>query len=230
MKYIHTNEIRFINNSKKCCICFIDLVNSTGSVLKMINLEQMRKYYSMFINSVSDTVKRNSGIIIKNMGDSLFIYFPNTSDVDKSGVLAFNEVLDCGFEILDMRYEINKELDKDNIRTFDYRISMDYGLVDLARVGDYNQVDLFGPIVNICSKINSSLSVYNEITIGLNFYRFLTSLSRSTFSTNYSFSYHREYKITEHNLYPIYIIKRNNTTVYDKNISSNDSKHLCIEE
>lgn len=152
MNYLAANEIRFINNSKKCCICFIDLVKSTGSVLKMIDLEQMGKYYSMFINSVSDTVKRNSGIIIKNMGDSLFFYFPNTSDVDKSGVLAFNQVLDCGFEILDMRYEINKELYKDNIRTFDYRISMDYGIVDLARVRDHNQVDLFGPIVNICAK------------------------------------------------------------------------------
>ena len=230
MKYLPTDEIRFINNSKKCCICFIDLVNSTESVLKMSNLEQMRKYYSMFINCVSDTVKRNSGIIIKNMGDSLFFYFPNTSEVDKSNVLAFNKVLDCGFEILDMRYEINKELIKDNIRPFDYRICMDYGIVDLARVRDYNQVDLFGPIVNICAKINSSVSVYNEITIGLNFYRFLTSLSAATFSTNYSFSYHREYRITEHNLYPTYIIKRNNTTVYDKNIWSNDSKHVCIKE
>jgi Adenylate and Guanylate cyclase catalytic domain len=230
MKHISTNEIRFINNSKKCCICFIDLVNSTGSVIRMINLEQMRKYYSMFINAVSDTVKRNSGIIIKNMGDSLFFYFPDTSDDDKSSVFAFNQALDCGFEILDIRHEINKELYKDSIRPFDYRISMDYGIVDLARVGDYNQIDLFGPIVNICAKINSSLSVYNEITIGLNFYRFLTSQSAATFSTNYIFSYHREYKITEDNLYPIYIIKRNNTTLYDKNISSNDSKHLCMEK
>jgi two-component SAPR family response regulator len=37
----------------------------------------IRKYYSTFINSVSDIVKSSSGKVIKNIGDCLLCYFPN---------------------------------------------------------------------------------------------------------------------------------------------------------
>ena len=58
--------------------------------------------------------------------------------------------------------------------------------LDLALVGDYSQIDLFGTTINLCSKINSSsLSVPNEIIIGDNFYRILKSFP--TIINNYNF-------------------------------------------
>ena len=44
-------------------------------------------------------------------------------------------------------------------------------------MGEYSQIDLFGTTINLCSKINSSLSIPNEIIIGDNFYRILKSFS-----------------------------------------------------
>ena len=68
-----------------------------------------------------------------------------------------------------------KSYPRQHLPPFNYRISIDYGVLDLALVGDYSQIDLFGTTINLCSKINSSLSIPNEIIIGDNFYRILKS-------------------------------------------------------
>ena len=87
-----------------------------------------------------------------------------------------------------------------NTPPFNYRITIDYGILDLALVGDYSQIDLFGTTINLCCKINSSsLSVPNEIIIGENFYRIIKSFSN--IGNNYHFIKNGEFKVTEK--YPI---------------------------
>ena len=68
------------------------------------------------------------------------------------------EVIECGLKILEKREDINKELlMKNNLPSVEnYKISLDYGVVDLALAGDNYQIDIFGSPVNLCSKINSS--------------------------------------------------------------------------
>jgi CheY-like chemotaxis protein len=209
MKNFSSKGIRFSGDSIKSCVCFIDLVDSTKNTITMDGLEYTRKYYSTFINTVSDLFKSSNGKIIKNMGDCLLVYFPKTSD--PNSVEAFSEVIECGFRILDKRFSINQELSKQYLPPFNYRISMDYGVLDLALVGDYSQIDLFGSTVNICSKINSSSSLapQNEIVIGDNFYRILKSFSNIV--NKYDFINNGEYKITEISRYLTYNIKRKNT-------------------
>ena len=85
------------------------------------------------------------------------------------------EAINCGFNILDERYNINEELTRHYLPPFNYRISIDYGLVDLSIRGKYSQIDLFGSTINLCSKINSFLCIPNEIIIGDNIYRVLKS-------------------------------------------------------
>ena len=101
-----------------------------------------------------------------------------------------------------------KNYPRQHLPPFNYRITIDYGVVDLALVGDYSQIDLFGPTINLCSKINSSLSIPNDIIIGDNFYRILKSFS--CIVNNYNFINNGEYRITESNRYSTYIIKRKN--------------------
>jgi class 3 adenylate cyclase len=133
----------------------------------MDNLEHIRIYYSKFINSISEVVKSYGGKVIKNIGDCLLVYFPKSSNNKNED--AFREAIECGFRILDNRFSVNQELSKQYLPPFNYRISMDYGVLDLALVGDYSQIDLFGSTVNICSKINSSSSLapQNEIVFFL---------------------------------------------------------------
>ena len=217
MKNFSSKGIRFSGDSIKSCVGFIDLVDSTKNTITMEGLESIRKYYSTFINSISENVKSYGGKVIKNIGDCLLYYFPKTTDVNN--IEAFREVIECGFKILDGRYNINQELSKQQLPPFNYRISLDYGVLDLALVGDYSQIDLFGTTINLCSKINSTSSIPNEIIIGDNFYRILKSFP--IIINNYNFTNHINYQITENNRYSLYNIKRKNTSELD-NIEDND--------
>ena len=222
MKLFSSKEVRFSGDSIKSCVGFIDLVDSTKNTMTMDNLEHIRIYYSKFINSISKIVKSYGGKVIKNIGDCLLFYFSKTGDF--KDMEAFKDTIDCGFKILDERYIVNQELSKEHLPPFNYRITIDYGVLDLALSGDYSQIDLFGSTINLCSKINSSpsLSIPNEIIIGDNFYRILKSFS--TIMNNYNFINNGEYRITENNRYSTYNIKRKNILEHnDMEISNKNS-------
>ena len=119
--------IQFSGNSIKSCICFIDLVDSTKNTLKFSDLKDTRKYYSTFINSVYEIVKKYNAKIIKNIGDSLLFYFPDTADTIK--ISRFGKALECGLEILENRQNVNDKLSAENFPPFNYRISMDYAWI-----------------------------------------------------------------------------------------------------
>ncbi len=220
MKNFSSKGIRFSGDSIKSCVVFIDLVDSTKNTITMDNLEHVRIYYSKFINPLSEIVKSYGGKVIKNIGDCLLLYFPKTSDNKNEN--AFREVIECGLKILDERYLVNQELSKQNLPPFSYRISMDYGVLDLALVGDYSQIDVFGSAVNFCSKINSCsyLSIPNQIIIGDNFHRILKSFSN--INNNYNFINNGECEITETIAYPTYSIKKVN-----KSSLIDDSSTTC---
>ncbi len=168
----HSNKgnksIKFTDDSLKCCVCFIEFDSIAGSNISLTyDPLHIREYYSTIINSLSQIIKRSNGKIVKSLGDRLLCYFLNFSDINNEN--SFEEVIECGFEILEKREDINKELlMKNNLSTVEsYKISIDYGVVDLALAGDNYQLDIFGSTVNICSKINSSpsLASKNEIII-----------------------------------------------------------------
>ena len=222
MKNFSSKGIRFYGDSIKSCVGFIDLVDSTKSTITMEGLDYIRRYYSTFINSVSDLVKSSNGKVVKNIGDCLLFYFPKTFN-DKNEN-AFREVIEYALTVLNRRFSINNELSKQHLPPFNFRISIDYGVVDLALVGDYSQIDLFGSTLNLCSKINSSsLSIPNKIIIGDNFYRILKSFS--SIDKDYNFSNNGEYKITETIGYPTYNLQRKRTSLSFITINNDTSSH-----
>ena len=222
MKNFSSKGIRFSGDSIKNCVGFIDLVDSTKSTITMEGLDYIRRYYSTFINSVSDLVKSSNGKVVKNIGDCLLFYFPKTSN-DKNEN-AFREVIEYALTVLNRRFSINDELSKQHLPPFNFRISIDYGVVDLALVGDYSQIDLFGSTLNLCSKINSSsLSIPNEIIIGDNFYRVLKSFS--SIDKDYNFSNNGEYKITETIGYPTYNLQRKRSLLSFITINNDTSSY-----
>jgi class 3 adenylate cyclase len=234
LKLFSSKGVRFSGDSIKSCIGFIDLVDSTKNTMTMDNLEHIRIYYSKFINSISEIVKSYGGKVIKNIGDCLLFYFSKTGDF--KDMEAFKDTMDCGFKILDERYIVNQELSKEHLPPFNYRITIDYGVLDLAFSGDYSQMDLFGSTINLCSKINSSssLSIPNEIIIGDNFYRILKSFS--TILNNYNFINNGKYRITENNRYSTYNIKRknilelNDIEISNKNFLNEKKSRSFIED
>jgi class 3 adenylate cyclase len=221
MNNLSSKDVRFSGVSIKSCAGFIELVDSTKNIATMDNLESIRKYYSTFINSISKIVKSYGGKVLKNIGDCILFYFPKTSDINDAN--SFQKSIECCFKILEERYHINDELARQYLPTFNFRMSLDYGGLDLALVSDYSQTDLFGSTLNLCSKIDSSFSIQNEIIIGDNLYKVL----KSSYIVNYYYFINNgEYKITETNRYPTYNIRRTNNHIMSITNHNNNNKRI----
>ncbi|MER5174577.1 MAG: response regulator [Candidatus Nitrosocosmicus sp.] len=156
-------QITFINYTRKYCVCIIDIADSTTITQELASSEKIRSYYSIFLNKMASKIKQHNGKVIKNAGDCLIYYFPKTVDVT-TNESAFQDVLDCGLEMIEENHILNADLNKNELPPINYRISGNYGKVELATSSNSNSVDLFGPTVNICSKINH-LALSNEMVI-----------------------------------------------------------------
>ncbi|HZD36287.1 MAG TPA: response regulator [Nitrososphaeraceae archaeon] len=171
-----------MNYTQKYCVCIVDIVNSTLAAAGMTNSQKIRKYYSIFLNTISLIIKGYGGKVTKNVGDSLIYYFAKTTD--SSNKLAFLDMLECCMTILGVNSIINKRLDEEDLPHISYRISADYGAVELATSATSSNVDIFGSIVNTCAKINE-LATPNGMVIGQDLY---CLLSMHNIHENYSFT------------------------------------------
>ena len=181
-KESNQEQINFMNFTQQYCIGFIDIINSTKETAKIKDPKKLRKYYSLFLNSMSTILYQHSGKIIKNSGDNLFFYFPKTSD--PCNHRAFEDVFNCSTSMIKSNGPLNQELAQEDLPPINYRISMNYGLVEVALGSTNKEVDLFGSVVNECAKINS-LSKSNGLVIGKNLYSLLIN---STFSKGFEIS------------------------------------------
>lgn len=198
-------EISFTGNSQNYCICFIDIVDSTRNTV-ILDAEKMKRYYSVFINIMAAIARDFNSIIIKNTGDSLIYYFPETSD--SANMSAFKPVLECGLTMIAVHPIINAKLNGEGLPSLDYRISADYGRADVAQSLTATSEDLFGPTVNICAKINS-IAMPNSMVIGGDLYKIV----KRTFDKNYYFSKVGVYSIDDLSIqYPVYSISNKSKT------------------
>lgn len=181
-KESNQEQINFINFTQQYCIGFIDIINSTQETAKIKDPKKLRKYYSLFLNSMSAILNQYNGKIVKNSGDNLFFYFPKTSNSRDQGAL--KDVFDCSTSMIKSCKPLNQELAEEDLPPINYRIGMNYGLVEVALGSNNKEVDLFGSVVNECAKINS-LSKSNGLVIGKNLYSLLIN---STFSKEFEIS------------------------------------------
>lgn len=194
-------EVRFLS-SGSYCVCFVDLVKSTQEISKIYDTVKVRKYYSIFLNSLA-VIARNFGAkIVKNVGDSLIIYFPDS--LDSTNKDTWNDILDCLLALMDARPVINTNLYQEGLSSVNYRISADYGKVEVARSMSSKEDDLFGATMNMCSKINAYVP-QNNIAIGGDLYQVMRYLHLD--KGNYSVNELGEYVSGQKLQYPVYILK-----------------------
>jgi CheY-like chemotaxis protein len=201
-------EISFLDRSMNCCIGFVDMVDSTNVTAEISDRQKIGQYYSIFINTMAILVKNYGAKIVKNAGDALIFYFPETSD--SSNEAAFNDTFECFTTMILARDVINTKLHSENLPSVSYRISADYGRVEVATSTSSKGEDLFGSTMNICAKINS-MAEPNGIVIGGDLYRIINSFS--FIIDKYQF---REleggYSIGFGNRYPLYTAALSNDT------------------
>jgi two-component system, OmpR family, response regulator ChvI len=209
-------EIQFTGNSHNCCICFVDVVDSTRiTTVEIANSEKIKRYYSIFINTMAAIARNFGANIIKNTGDSLIYYFPKTAD-SPNNMSAFKSVFECGLTMISVNPIVNAKLQKEEaLPNLSYRISADYGRVEVAKSLTSTSEDLFGPTVNLCAKINSKAEP-NGMVIGNNLYQ----VTKATFDDNYHFNKIDGYSIDDnsHNQYSVYSIVSKDKKSDDKKL------------
>lgn len=184
-----TDRFPFTEHSENVCLSIIDIVGSTNIVSTIGRSKDIRKFYEIYINKITNVIKNYRGNVIKTVGDGILSYFPDT--VDTSNVKAFENVLECCFAQIDERSSINSMLIEERLPTIKYRISVDFGKVERARLEGFDSEDLFGTTVNVCSKMNL-FAPPNSIVVGNDFYRIIKSFKQfqDTFSFHDLGSYH----------------------------------------
>lgn len=121
---------------------------------------------------------------------------------------------------------INTKLTEEALAAVTYRISADYGKVEVAKSTTSQQEDLFGPTMNRCAKINSK-APSNGMVIGGDLYIILRSFSPS--SSSFPLFRQNDYLINEvkgHSIagfrhgYPVYsVTSRYSRTYPDANVT-----------
>src|SRR5215212_4060687 len=115
-------EISFSGNSENYCVSFIDMVNSTNITAQISHAENIRRYYSIFINTMA-TLARNYGAkVIKNAGDSLTYYFPKTAD--STNKAAFKDVIEFGLTRTQEETFLITRMKKEGLQSINYRIAL----------------------------------------------------------------------------------------------------------
>ena len=169
--------LNFSDQSENGCVCLIDIKDSTQITAKMTDL-QASHLYSTFLNAMATIVQEFKGTVIKNIGDALLFYFPNTNPLDP---LSFKNVIDCCLSMCESHDKIGKKLEEKGLPTVDYKISATYGSVRLASTSTSDVTDIFGSTVNRCAKING-LSPKNGLVIDEGLYNAVKSIDKYSFS------------------------------------------------
>lgn len=198
------NEVVFSNKSECYCISIIDIVGSTQITSKLYYSGKIKKFYTVFINEIADIVKHYDGRILKTVGDGVIFFFPQTSTIEN--IESFKQALACLLEMVSSRHVINAKLHKELLPDISYRISADYGKLEVAMSGEIsNSYDLFGPTINFCAKMNRRAPP-NGIAIGADMWRIINSFPR--LARRYHFQEIKELSWKENRYsYPVYLLK-----------------------
>jgi hypothetical protein len=241
-------EIVFSDKSQKCCVCFVSMVDPVSTISGIRDPDKIRRYYSVFINTIAAIARNFNAKIIKNTASSLIFYFPKTSIISLDSPLtsdtittttnsyepAFRDVMGCGITMIAASDIINAKLEEGGgLPSLYYKISADYGRVEVARsLSSPHTDDLFGSTMNVCAKINSMASA-NGMVIGSKLYYIVRKLSTTSSSAKSPGRYYDFKRIGQYSIdasikhqYPIYSVistrNSNNTLNLHEQIPKHD--------
>jgi len=190
--------VAFSGNTENYCVGLVDMVNST-KIAAVLGNGRIAQYYKIFLNSMSKILSRFGGFVIKNVGDCLVYYFPESSKSHRK--FGFMSCLECSLAMTEYHDIICKMLNKEGLPHVDYRISADYGSVILMNSNNSTSMDMIGPPVNMCSKINHAAAT-NGVVIGGDLYSMVKGFN------DYKFREVKGFSLGFKHTYPVYSLER----------------------
>lgn len=188
--------VAFSVQSESYCIGLVDMVDST-KISANLHERDWCKYYSIFLNSMAKILPRFGGHAIKNGGDSLLYYFPESNKL-RNGLVS---CLECSLTMIEAQSFISKKTQEEGLPPLNFRVSADYGRVVFMKSNNSTSVDPIGPPVNMCAKINHRAQS-NAAVIGGDLYQITNDLVGYRFSPISGLSIGLKYT------YPIYALTR----------------------
>lgn len=179
------------------CIGIVDMVNSTQLAARL-GMAQMSKYYQHFLNFMSKIVEQYGGRVVKNIGDCLLFYFPKTIAQDRQEI---EKILECAHTMTESRSTLCSQMKLAGLPCVDYRVSLDYGEVMPMKSTDSKSLDMIGPAVNMCSKINRCAQ-RNEFVVGGDMYEV------AKHSEKFDFKEVKGISVGLKHCYPVYSVTR----------------------
>jgi len=189
--------VAFSTESQNYCVGMVDMVNST-KMAAMLGNSRIAGYYQIFLNSMSKILTGYRGAVIKNVGDCLLYYFPDSNSYRYD----FQDTLECSLAMIEAHDAICEKLKERNLPVVNYRISMDYGTIIKMSSNDSPRIDMIGPPINMCSKINR-YAHKNGIVFGGDTFEVVKKLK------GYNIKQIADYSVGFKNSYPIYSLARN---------------------
>jgi len=174
--------VEFSNQWESYCVGCVDMVNST-KISASISPQNLSVYYEIFLNSMSKIIGMFGGKVIKNVGDCLLYYFPNSAGNSINDSII--SCLDCGLSIAGARGIISQQVLSKGLPDLSYRISADFGSVLIMNTTDSTSIDLIGPPVNMCTRINH-YARQNEFVIGGDFFQRVKKIDQYSFQQSHS--------------------------------------------
>ena len=174
--------VGFSGQISSYCVGIVDMVDST-IISSKLSLQKSAKYYEIFLNTMARVLNRFGGMIVKNGGDSLLFYFPESSKGRRYG---FMTCLEGCLAMTDAHDFVNMCAKKENLPPINYRISCDYGPIMIMDKNESHGMDMIGPSLNMCSKINHFASK-NEFVIGGDLYESVKKLPDYEFTSKGAF-------------------------------------------
>ncbi|MGI0010964.1 MAG: adenylate/guanylate cyclase domain-containing protein [Nitrosopumilaceae archaeon] len=189
--------VAFSGQAKSYCVGLVDIVTST-QIAARLNAGKMSRYYEIFMNSISQIIGRFGGSVIKNVGDGILYFFPESSKPHRK--FGFLACLECDLAICEARNPICQRLQEEGLPCLDFRISSDYGNMLICNVIS-SIPDMIGPPLNMCAKINQ-LAPHNGVVIGGDLYESVKNFD------DYYFKPMKGYSLGFKYSYPVYSVNR----------------------
>lgn len=189
--------VEFSTNTQSYCVGAVDMVNST-KISATIGPARVSRYYQIFLNSMSRILSRFGGFVIKNIGDCLVYYFPESARSNSK--YGFISCLEASLAMIESHDIICDKLHEEGLPCVDYRVSADYGPVVIMRSNATDAPDMIGPPVNMCSKINRCAE-QNGIALGGDLYEVVKKY-------DYIFKPITGYSLGFKLDYPVFTVKR----------------------
>ncbi len=192
--FLNDNMISFEEIYQNYCVGIVDVVSST-KIISKLSQEKACIYYSVFLNTIGYIAQSHGAKVVKNIGDGVLFYFP------KDSTKSLKRALECTTKMLEATEMINKIFQKRKMPKIQYRISLDYGPLMIAKYTTSSCKDIFGPTVNLCAKLNH-IAKPKGFVIGSDMYQIVKK------SKQFKFIEVDEVQSALKQNYPVYLVEK----------------------